>query len=504
MQWLVVLGSGFLAGLLLTRVARNSAGRLGLVDAPDGRRKTQTRPIPVAGGLAVLLSALIALLAAYLVVPDVAAAIELERRPVIALLIAAILITVVGVVDDARNLRARFKLLGQLTAVAILIFFGGFRINGLSLLGHQVELGTFAVPFTAFWLLACINALNLIDGMDGLLGTVGLIALMSLAVIATMVGQTLTAVLALAMAGSLVGFLWFNLPPASIYMGDSGSMLIGLMIGSLAILGSLKAQAAVALGAPVALLVLPMMDTTAAVIRRKLTGRGLATADRGHLHHVLQRNGLTTRRALLLVAFLGILASVGALATTALQNDVYALVAVGGVVLTLLTTRLFGYAEWTLVKKRIFAAAKGVWGGSSHGSPWEMAVRLQGTADWEQVWHDLTDRADEMHLCSLCLDVNAPALHENYHARWDRRGPAQPEGYSWRLELPLFGNGQLLGRVTVAGSRDGAPLTETLMTLAKIIEGAEARATVLTTPSQGSPILPGDRTPDLRSTPAPV
>lgn len=482
MHRLVILGSGFIAGLILTRLARNSAAAWGMLDAPDGRRKTQSRPIPVAGGVALLFSSLASLLIACLTFPNVLEALADEAQHAIALLGAAILITAVGVVDDVRNLRARFKFLGQIAAVSLLIGPGDYLIEHISLLGWSVALGAFAVPFTAFWLLACINALNLIDGMDGLLGTVGLIALLSLAIIAAMIGNVFTATIALAMAGALIGFLWFNLPPASVYMGDSGSMLIGLMIGALAIPASLKGPATVALGAPVALLVLPMMDTTAAVIRRKLTGRGLATADRGHLHHVLQKNGLTTRRALLLVAGLGIIASGGALATTALQNDVFALVAVGGVVLTLLTTRMFGYAEWTLVKKRLVAAAKGLWSGSREGAPWELAVRLQGTADWDQVWHDLTRCVETMQLHSMCLDVNAPVLHENYHARWDRRGANQPEGTFWRLDLPLFGNGIQLGRVTIAGTRDGSSLTETLATLAKIIESAEARATDLTAP----------------------
>ena len=476
MHWLVVLASGGLCGLVFTRLARDSASRLGLVDAPDGRRKTQARAIPVAGGVAVLAAALVALLIACAVEPDLAAALAASPRHSLGLLAAAVLITAVGFADDVRNMRARFKLLGQLAAVAVLVGPGGFVIENISLLGTAVQLGLFAVPFTVFWMLACINALNLIDGMDGLLGTVGVIALLSLAVIAAMpqVGHTFTVVIALALAGAVIGFLCYNLPPASIYMGDSGSMLIGLMIGALAIPASLKGPATVALGAPVALLVLPMMDTAAAVIRRKLTGRGLATSDRGHLHHVLQRHGLTARRALLLIASLGLVASGGALATTALQNDLFALIAVGGVVLTLLTTRLFGHAEWILVKKRLQAATRGLL--SKPGSdPWELAVRLQGTADWDQVWHDLTRCADEMSLHSLCLDVNAPALHENYHARWDRRGAAQPDGYLWRLDLPLFGNNHLLGRVTVAGTRDNGSMADTLAALAEILEGAEAQ-----------------------------
>ncbi len=483
MQWLIVLGSGFAAGLALTRLARDSAARVGLLDAPDGRRKTQARPVPVAGGPAVLAAALLALLTAALVLPEALAALTADPREALALLAAAALITAVGFADDVSNLRARYKLLGQVAAAAVLIGPGGYLIERIGLLGWVVELGPLAAPFTLFWLLACVNALNLIDGMDGLLGTVGLIALLSLAVMAVITGNAFVALVALAAAGAVGGFLWFNLPPASVYMGDSGSMLIGLVIGALAVPSSLKGPVTVALGAPVALLVLPMMDTTAALIRRKLTGRGLATADRGHLHHVLQRNGLTTRRALALVAALGLFAAGGALATTALKNDLFALMAVGGVVAALLATRLFGQAEWALVRTRVRAAAGALLSRARDGAPWELAVRLQGTADWDGVWKDLTATAGGLGVHSLCLDVNAPALNENYHARWDRRGAAGPEAHVWRLELPLFGHGQPLGRLTVAGSRDGGPMLETLVALARIVEGAEAHARALTAPA---------------------
>ena len=196
----------------------------------------------------------------------------------------------------ATTYRARYKVLGQLSAILVLTLGGGFVIERVGLFGMMLELGPAAIPCTALWLLACVNALNLIDGMDGLLGIVGGIALVSLAVIVAMTGYVFEATVALALAGAVIGFLWWNLPPASVYMGDSGSMLIGLVIGAVAIPTSLKGPATVALSAPLAILVLPMFDTTAAVIRRKLTGRGLATADRGHLHHVLMRNGLTAQR----------------------------------------------------------------------------------------------------------------------------------------------------------------------------------------------------------------
>src|SRR5438067_6631934 len=485
-MWAVALAAGGAFGAAFTLLGRKLARRVGLVDAPDGRRKTQARAVPVVGGVAVLAAAVVALAVVALACPDVAAAIAGEARRTFFLLVAAVMITAVGVIDDRVSLRARYKLLGQFAAILVLVVPGGFVIQQLGLLGWVVKLGPLAVPVTAFWLLACVNALNLIDGMDGLLGIVGLIALLTLAVMAAMVGHLLAAAVALALAGAVLGFLRYNLPPASVYMGDAGAMLIGLVIGALAVSARLKGTATVALGAPVALLVLPMLDTTAAVIRRKLTGRGLATTDRGHLHHVLQKHGLPVRRVLVLVAALGLTAAAGALASTALHNDVYALVAAGGVVVTLVATRLFGHAELALVGKRVVAAVRGLRAPAANGSGWELSIRLQGTADWDEVWADLTGCAGPLNLQAVCLDVNAPAMHENYHARWDRAGAGFPETHLWRVEIPLFGHGQVIGRLAIEGGRDDEPIAEKLMTVAKIIETAEVRASEVTAP----PTLP--------------
>lgn len=475
--WSVTLAVAVGVGLVFTWIGRELARRIGLIDAPDGRRKTQRTPIPVAGGAAVLLAALTAILVVALAFPAVASALAVDARRSIALLIATVMITTVGLVDDRFGTRARYKLLGQVAAAVVLIEPGGFVIRELGLLGSSIHLGNLATAFTLLWLLACMNALNLIDGMDGLLGTVAFIALLSLAVIAGMAGQLFAVVVALALSGAVLGFLRFNLPPASVYMGDAGSMLIGLVIGALAIPASLKGPVTVALGAPVAILILPMMDTTAAVIRRKLTGRGLATTDRGHLHHVLQKQGLTARRVLVLVAVLGLVASAGALATTALHNDLYAIIAAGGVVVTLVTTGLFGYAEFRLIMSRARATVRSLW---PRGSSWELAVRLQGTADWAEVWEDVTGCAGPLNLQTVCLDVNAPALQEDYHARWDRAAGGVPETHLWRLEVPLFGQGQPIGRLTVVGGRDDEPIMDKMLTLSKIIETAEVRVVAIT------------------------
>jgi UDP-GlcNAc:undecaprenyl-phosphate GlcNAc-1-phosphate transferase len=412
--------------------------------------------------------------------------------------VAAVVITLVGLFDDARNLPARYKLLGQVLAALILIYPGDLVIERIALFGFDIELGMMSVPFTLFWFLASINALNLLDGMDGLLGTVGMVVCGALAGIAFLSGHPFAGLIAAALAGALVGFLRYNLPPASVYLGDCGSMLIGLVVAALAIQASLKGPA-MALVAPTAILILPLLDTSAAIIRRQLTGRGLAAPDRGHLHHVLQRSGMTIRRVLLLVTVLGLVAAGGALVSVYMKNDLIALFASAAVVLILVTGGLFGNAEFRLVRKRAIAFVKTATGDRHHV---ETEVRLHGSAHWGDVWKDITARVDLLNLQTVCLDVNAPAWHEDYHVRWDRVGPMVPPFRLWRAEIPLFGQGQTVGRLTVSGPRDEVPIAEKLARLSEVVDAAERRVTEVARAGVTPPPVPFAVRSEPAATPA--
>ena len=451
------------------------------MDKPDGRRKLQTQPIALAGGLGVLAGGVGGLSLAFLVVPDVTGILVVAPHKLISLLAAAIGIAALGLVDDLVNLRARQKLLGQLACVLLLVLPGEYQINEITLFGQILTLGVLAVPVTVCWFLAAINAINLLDGMDGLLGTVGVIIFTALAAMAMMAGEPMTALIAVAGAGALAGFLVFNMPPATIYLGDCGSMLIGLVVAALAISASLKGPA-VAILAPSALLVLPILDTTAAVVRRKLTGRGLAAADRGHLHHEMLRSGKSRGRVLLITTTLGLIGAVGGLVGLYHQNDFIALGSGAAVVAILLATGWFGLAEVRLVRERAAAFVRA----ARAGGDVSVAVRLQGTAEWAGLWNDLITAAEDMMLQSLRLDVNAPAWHEAFHGRWDRAdsrittvGPAG----AWKLELPVYGHGQVIGRLAVAGPPGVAPVGDQLARLSDLLLAAE---TIL-----AAPVRPG-------------
>jgi len=360
MIWLAAVVA-LMVGLFGTRAMRRYAPHVGLVDAPDGVRKLQSRAVPLGGGLAVFFAAVLGTVAVVVFDPLAAQEFDTNARGWWAFLAAAALLVVVGLLDDWYELIARYKLLGQILVSAVFVYGGDMMIRDVSCFGRTAHLSWLAGPITIVFLLFAINSLNLLDGMDGLLGTVGGVVCLALAAVAYLTGQHLPAAAALATAGGLLGFLRFNLPPASIYLGDCGSMLIGLIVGALCVKASVKSHAVATL-VPICVLVLPFLDTTAAVIRRKLSGRSMAHADREHLHHVLLRRGLSVRTALAVVAAAGLLAGAGAVASVYFVNEVIGLSVSLAIVVVLVSTGLFGGHELKLMTDRVGDAARAVSG----------------------------------------------------------------------------------------------------------------------------------------------
>ncbi len=478
---LTVLGLAFMLSLVLTPVLRDLAARIGLVDSPDGRRKHQKLPIPKAGGLAVFIATTLGILGLSMYGFSFPNLVSSEPR-LASLFGAACIIVVVGLLDDLYGLRGRHKLVGQFIAVSYLVYFEHLSIQQFSLFGMPIDLGNFGIVLTYLWMIGIINAINLIDGMDGLLGLIGIVVCLSLAAVAGLIGNGYVAVVSIALAGALMGFLCFNLPPANVYLGDCGSMLIGLVLGALSIQGSMKGPTAMALAVPITMLTLPILDTLAAIARRKLTGRSIYTTDRGHLHHSLLRAGLNRAMVLVLVAVLGLVASAGAIASTLLQNDLYSFAAALIIVITLIGTRLFGHAEYTLVREKIRALAANAMNGSREGRSHQSQVRLQGSVRWQGIWEELTAVAFRRNFRSLCLDVNAPAMHEGYHARWDRFGStgSHEEKTDWRADLPITLGGKVIGRLTAIGLLDSEPIWVKLQQLAEMVRTTEINVHRLT------------------------
>lgn len=465
-----VFGSALVAGLLLTALMRKVAPRLGLVDRPDGHRKLHRKPIPMGGGAAVFLAAAIVLVALFVVPSSLQQAFQWRTSDLMALLMASAAIVVLGLVDDRIRMRGRQKLIGQILAVSILVA-NGLVIRGFAIFGWEIDLGLLAIPVTYFWMLGAINSVNLLDGIDGLASILGIILVATFAGLALMTGRAEVAMVALAFAGALCGFLRFNFPPATIFLGDAGSMLIGLVVGALAIHGSLKGAGTVLLAAPMAVWILPILDSSAAILRRRLTGRSLYATDRGHLHHRLMERFGSNRKVLAAVAICAGFGSAAALLSVALHNDLVALCVGASLVVILVASGLFGRVEFLLVWNHLKAAMRSVFAGDpgDEAAGSEMTIRLQGTRPWETLWETLTESAEKLELLRIRFDVNAPLVHEGFNAKWERPTDCDPNG-CWHVEMPLRARGQVIGRLTVVGVCNGVSPWESIGQLSEMLD----------------------------------
>lgn len=469
--------AAFLTATCLTPVIRSLARKHDLVDHPDPDRKLHDRAVPLGGGIAIFFATLVGVAIALLI--QYADIYDFTKEPssLLGLLFAATVVCAIGLLDDARGLRGRQKLIGQIGAVAILIS-SGLMIKQVAIFDWQLTLGLAAIPFTAFWLMGAINSVNLLDGADGLATTLGIIMALTLSVLAAHAHHTLEATVAAALTGALLAFLLFNFPPASIFLGDAGSTLIGLTIGALAIQASLKGPATIALAAPLAILAIPILDSTAAIARRVLTGRSIFATDRAHLHHVLLRRGIGPRRMLTTIGILSIITAAGALASVYTQHELYAVLSAAAVVGMLATARIFGHAEFALLAHR----AKTLGGsffriprveanghGNGHHTAHETTIRLQGSRDWGELWNTLTDFAEQHQLTKVQLDLNLSWAHEAYHATWQREGNFDTTE-SWLTRLPLTTAGRTLGRLEFTGHQTDTQAYTLLPLIAELLD----------------------------------
>ncbi|MDH3647347.1 MAG: undecaprenyl/decaprenyl-phosphate alpha-N-acetylglucosaminyl 1-phosphate transferase [Gammaproteobacteria bacterium] len=301
---MIVVPAAFLlalaCALLLTPLVRDTAKRLGSVEAPDTSfRKIHVDSTPRVGGLAIVIAFYLPLLGLFFIDSQTGALFTGEPSMAIGLLLGGLPIVVLGIYDDIIGVGAIEKFAIQI-AVAISLFSIGFRIEAVSLpFDSTLQLGIFAFPLTIIWIVGLINALNLIDGLDGLAAGVAVFAAATIFAVAFAHNNLLMMLFMAALAGALLGFLVFNFNPATIFMGDTGSLFLGYVIAVTSLQTSTKGAATVALLTPVLALGLPILDTLLALGRRMLRGQNPFKGDREHIHHKLLDMGLSHRSAVL-------------------------------------------------------------------------------------------------------------------------------------------------------------------------------------------------------------
>ncbi|MFO0714535.1 MAG: MraY family glycosyltransferase [Sandaracinus sp.] len=336
----------------VTPLVRHLAHRAGVVDQPGGRR-VHTRVVPRLGGIAVVLGFYAPLAALAFTQSEVASLFFADPLRSVGLACGGIVIASLGAWDDVRGVRAWHKLAVQLVA-ALIAWACGFRMEHLTLpFVGDLDLGVFGLPFTLLWIAAVINAMNLIDGLDGLAGGIAFFACLTNFVVAALNGNPMVMLLAAALGGAILGFLLYNFNPATIFMGDSGSMFLGFVLATTSMMGaSIQGSTTVAILVPLISLGVPIMDTLFAMLRRILERRPIFSPDRGHIHHRLLDLGITHRRAVLILYGVSIVFTAGAI-TIALGRNWSV-----GVALLVLTVamlglaRFVGYFEYLQIRRR--------------------------------------------------------------------------------------------------------------------------------------------------------
>ena len=344
----------FLLSLVLTPVCRNIFRTLGLTDRPDSSRKSHVVPVPRLGGIPIALSYAIAYLL-LMVSPLKGGALASSHADLVwKFLPAAAIVFLTGLVDDLVGLTPWQKLAGQLLASSVACWAG---VRMLAIAGYPLP-GWLDIPLTVLWLLACTNAFNLIDGVDGLAPGVGLFATVTMLFAALLLQNNIPLALATApLAGALLAFLRYNFNPASIFLGDSGSLLIGFLLGCFGVIWSQKSATLLAVTSPLITLAVPLLDAGLTIARRFLRHEPIFLADRGHIHHRLLDRGLTPRRvALTLYGFCG-LAAAFSLVQSAAHGSIGGAVIVLFCAITWIGVEYLGYGEFKLARHMLAAGA---------------------------------------------------------------------------------------------------------------------------------------------------
>nr|WP_312576520.1 MraY family glycosyltransferase [Sedimentibacter sp.] len=302
-NYYIAFFSALVISFLLTPLARKLAFKVGALDIPKDARKIHNKPMPYFGGIAIYV-AIMACMFVYMP----------HSQTNISIMIGATIIVLTGIVDDMYGMPAKIKLIMQILA-AIVAINGGVKIhfitNPLSATGMSL-LRNLTIPITLFWIVGITNTINLIDGLDGLASGVASIAATTLLFTAALKGYDFIVMQCAIIAGACLGFLPFNFNPAKIFMGDTGSLLLGYLLSVTAILGMVKSVAAVTLVVPIFALGLPIFDTTFAIIRRFINKKPIMEADKDHLHHKLMGKGLNQRQTVLVMYFISMMLGLAA------------------------------------------------------------------------------------------------------------------------------------------------------------------------------------------------
>jgi len=346
MESYIILTISLLFGFLATYGTRHFAIKNGIGTVPN-KRKVHTGFIPHMGGLGIVIGGAFGLVVAITWKEYYWNMFTLKYAGI---LTGALLMLASGIFDDIKGLKAREKFILQLIASSIVIYSGCKIETIINPFGDPIQLGFFSIPITYLWLIGITNAINLLDGLDGLAAGVSLIALITFSILAYQQQDWMTFAICLAFMGGIVGFLYFNYHPASIFMGDTGSLFLGFLIAALAVKGLQKSEGNIALLVPIITLAVPIGDTALAFFRRLNKGQHPFSPDKDHLHHRLLFLGLSHRQAVHIIYLFSFLFGLSAYLIATETGLIGGLVVLFVFIIAIFSLYRLGYLEAQKIK----------------------------------------------------------------------------------------------------------------------------------------------------------
>lgn len=416
--------SATLLSLVLTPVIRDVFQRRGWVDQPDQIRKTHLIAVPRIGGIAIFAAYSITFAFAFLLPFNIRAYPSTLSTNVTGIMIAITIVFLTGLLDDLHNLRPWQKFSG-IGIAALIAFQSGVKVQFLN-----CDWSTYAtLPITLLWLVGCANAFNLIDGMDGLASGIGLVSTLTMLIAAMTQSHLMLILLTVPLLGVLLGFLRYNFNPASVFLGDCGSLTLGFTLGCFGALWSQKAATLLGLTAPLFALSVPIVDVALAIVRRFLRNQPIFQGDAAHIHHRLLGRGLTVRRAALILYGVCALASVASLVvTTFQQKTVGSIVVVGFGVFIWAAIQQLKYTEFSVVRNLLFTNNFRHYV-DTHTRFASFEEKLSESVTIEELWSVISESVHQFHFLGARLSING-VVYENLPADLGRT-------QHWQLRIPL-------------------------------------------------------------------
>jgi UDP-GlcNAc:undecaprenyl-phosphate GlcNAc-1-phosphate transferase len=411
--------------LVLTPLVRDHVGKLGFLDHPDGVRKKHAAPIPRVGGIAIVLSYIITFAIALALPFTYTDHLHRSLPDILPLTLVGSVVFLTGVLDDLIGLAAWQKLMG-IVGASVLAYFAGIHVD-IHLLPGLPAWPWLGFAITVLWLVGCTNAFNLIDGMDGLAAGVGMVAAITMLVAALTQSNLPLALATMPLAGCLLGFLRYNFNGASVFLGDSGSLLIGFMLGCYGALWSEKSVTLVALTVPLLAVSIPLIDVVLSILRRFLRNRPIFQADRGHIHHRLLDRGLSPKKAVLTIYGVCGVVAVLSLLASALHNQFSGLIVI-----------LFAGAVWIGIRQldyTEFASAGRMFLGGKFRQIIDVETRmadfetsLSKAASMEECWAQIRAGSQGFGFHEVRMSLCGRVFEES------SLSPTKPR---WQLRIPL-------------------------------------------------------------------